>query len=209
MIATRIDLRACTLLSCDAQRLVRLNDISEETAKFFMKAPDNNLLQFVLSQKAILVEGDAEYILMDKFSEAVTGRTLEQNEIAVIAVDGKCFKRYLEIARRLSIKTAVITDNDHNYEANINQSYEEYISGHYPDIAVFADANNDRYTFEVCVYNDNKTLCDELFSARVRTLTEQEYMLNNKSESAYQLLLSDKAMVIPQYIQDAIRWIMS
>lgn len=202
-------MRACTLLCDDASKSVRLNDISEETAKFFMKAPDNNLLQFVLSQKAILVEGDAEYILMEKFSEAVTGRTLEQNGIAVIAVDGKCFKRYLEIARRLSIKTAVIADNDHNYEANINQSYEEYINGQYPNIAIFADADNNRYTFEVCIYKENKSLCDELFSPRVRTLSEQEYMQNNKSEAAYQLMLSGKAMVIPQYILYAIRWIMS
>ena len=209
MIATRIDLRACTLLCSDAHRSVRLNDISEETAKFFMKAPDSNLLQFVLSQKAILVEGDAEYILMDRFFEAMTGQTLEQNGIAVIAVDGKCFKRYLEIARRLSLKTAVITDNDHNYVANINHSYEEYIHGQYPNIAVFADAHNERYTFEVCVYNDNKTLCDEMFSPRVRTLTVQDYMLNNKSEAAYQLMLSDKAIIIPQYIQEAIEWIMS
>lgn len=209
MIATRINLRACTLFCNDANRSVRLNEISEETAKFFMKAPDNNLLQFVLSRKAILVEGDAEYILMDKFFEAVTGQTLEQNGVAVIAVDGKCFKRYLEIARRLSIKTAVITDNDHNYEDNIHQSYEEYINGRFSNIAIFADADNNRYTFEVCVYNDNKALCDELFSPRVRKLSEQEYMLNNKSEAAYQLLLSEKAMAIPQYIQDAIGWIMS
>ena len=146
---------------------------------------------------------------MDRFFEAMTGQTLEQNGIAVIAVDGKCFKRYLEIARRLSLKTAVITDNDHNYVANINHSYEEYIHGQYPNIAVFADAHNERYTFEVCVYNDNKTLCDEMFSPRVRTLTVQDYMLNNKSEAAYQLMLSDKAIIIPQYIQEAIEWIMS
>lgn len=209
MIATRIDLRACTLLCSDARRSVRLNDISEGTAKFFMKAPDNNLLQFVLSQKAILVEGDAEYILIDNFFEAMTGQTSEQNGIAVIAVDGKCFKRYLEIARRLSIQTAVITDNDHNYLANISLGYDEYINGQYPNIAIFADANNDRHTFEVCVYNDNQTICTELFSPRVRTLTVLDYMLNNKSEAAYQLLLSGKSIVIPQYIQDAIGWIMS
>lgn len=30
-----------------------------------MKAPDNNILEYVLSKKVILVEGDAEFILME------------------------------------------------------------------------------------------------------------------------------------------------
>ncbi|MCS5517283.1 hypothetical protein NWF32_27490 [Pseudomonas qingdaonensis] len=30
-----------------------------------MKAPDNNVLELALCKKAILVEGDAEFILMD------------------------------------------------------------------------------------------------------------------------------------------------
>ena len=31
----------------------------------FIKAPDNNILEFILSKKVILVEGDAEYILAE------------------------------------------------------------------------------------------------------------------------------------------------
>ncbi|WP_350636635.1 TOPRIM nucleotidyl transferase/hydrolase domain-containing protein, partial [Pseudoalteromonas sp. GW168-MNA-CIBAN-0100] len=58
----------------------------EDTAKFFMKAPDNNVLEFILSAKVILVEGDAEYILLDSFYSLVTDSSLEADDIHVISV---------------------------------------------------------------------------------------------------------------------------
>lgn len=209
MIATRLDLRKCTMLSGDAQQFVQLGNISEETAKFFMKAPDNNMLQFVLSKKAILVEGDAEYIMMDRFVRLITGHTIEQNGIAVIAVDGRCFKRYLEIAKILGVRTAVITDNDHNYQTNILQAYEEYVYGQYPNINIFSESNNDLYTYEASMYNVNKDVCDKLFSGALRSRTVLEYMLNNKSEVAYRLLITEEPIIVPQYIYNAIRWLIS
>ena len=59
-----------------------------------MKAPDNNMLQFVLSNKIILVEGDAEFILMEVLYKRTLTKELSASNIGVIAVDGKCFKRY-------------------------------------------------------------------------------------------------------------------
>lgn len=209
MIATRLDLRKCTMLSCESQQPVQLKDISEDTARFFMKAPDNNMLQFVLSKKAILVEGDAEYILMDKFVQLISGQLLEQNGIAVIAVDGRCFKRYLEIARILGIQTAVVTDNDGDYDTNIVQNYEGYISGQFANINIFAESNNNLYTFEACVYDTNKEVCDSLFSGALRSRTVLEYMKNNKSEVAYRLLSAEEPITVPQYIYNAIQWLIS
>ena len=209
MIATRLDLRKCTMLSYESQQPVQLKDISDDTAKFFMKAPDNNMLQFVLSKKAILVEGDAEYIMIDKFVRLISGQSLEQNGIAVIAVDGRCFKRYLEIAKILGIQTAVITDNDHNYQTNIIQTYDDYIYNQYPNISIFSESNNDLYTFEASMYNVNKAVCDRLFSGATRTRTVLEYMLANKSEVAYRLSIAEEQIIVPQYISNAIRWLMS
>lgn len=60
LISTRLDLRNCILMnSATPMRTTAMSFISEDTAKFFMKAPDNNMLQFVLAKKVILVEGDA------------------------------------------------------------------------------------------------------------------------------------------------------
>lgn len=172
-----------------------------------MKAPDNNLLQFILSNKVMLVEGDAEFILMEALYKNTQGKNLATSGIGVISVDGKCFKRYLEVAKILNIKTVVITDNDKDYENNISKNYEEYIEG-CPNIKIFSDSNNERNTFEVCIYKDNKDKLDELFEGRPRTKTIQEYMLDNKAEVAFEILckIADE-LIVPDYIKNAIEWI--
>lgn len=128
LISTRLNLRKCTIMNSKTTKYIQLKNISEDTAAFFMKAPDNNLLQYILSNKSILVEGYAEFMLMDKFCNQVIGKDLSSAGIDVIAVDGKCFKRYLEIAKVLKIKTAVITDNDKDYKKNIQESYTGFMN---------------------------------------------------------------------------------
>lgn len=208
LISTRLNLRNCILMnSATPNETMALDFIDENTASFFMKAPDNNMLQFVLSKKVILVEGDAEYILMDAFCHKVLQQSLSELGIDVISVDGKCFPRYLEIAKVLNIRVAVITDNDGNYAENITAAYNDYIN-RYDNIGVWADREDRRRTFEISVYEDNKEDCDALFLAHRRTLTVQEYMLSNKAEVAYKLLSQKSDTIIPpQYIKQALEWI--
>lgn len=206
LISTRLDLRKCILLNSSSNTYANLAELTSQTAKFFMKAPDNNMLQFVLSNKVILVEGDAEFILMEALYKKTTGKDLADSGIGVIAVDGKCFKRYLEIAKIISVKVAVVTDNDHNYEFNIVENYKNYVSN---NTKVFSDKNNNRNTFEVCLYNDNKEVLDNEFK-KIRTNTALNFMLANKAEAAFRILEHHASdIIVPQYIQDAIKWIES
>ncbi len=207
LISTRLDLRKAILLNSNSTEPVLLKSLPESTAKFFIKAPDNNILEFILSKKVILVEGDAEYILMDTFFQTTADdKKLEDYEVHVISVGGKRFKRYLDIARLLSIKTAVIIDNDKNYQHNCVDNYTEYSSA--PTVKIFSDDNNDRYTFEVALYQDNTAVCDALFQADRKTLSVDAYMLGNKTEAAFKLLDNKTAnLTVPKYIKEAIQWI--
>ena len=205
MISTRLDLRNTIMLNSNTENSINLNDIPESTAKYFIKSPDNTILEYILSKKVILVEGDAEFILFGEFFKNVVGQELKEHDIHVISVGGTSFKRYLDIGRILGIKTAVIRDNDKDYIKNCIELYSDYVEDY---IQVFSEKDNNNYTFEVNVYNSNQTVCDELFSAGRVSLTVLEYMLNNKAEVAFQLL--DKksgCLVSPNYIKDAIEWI--
>ncbi len=209
LISTRLDLRNCILMnSATPSNTIALDFVDESTASFFMKAPDNNMLQFVLAKKVMLVEGDAEFILMDTFCFNVLGHSLSELGIDVISVDGKSFKRYLEIAKVLKMYVAVVTDNDGNYAENITASYASYINSEFDNIKVWADPDDRRRTFEIAVYEDNTADCDDLFLTKRRTLSVQDYMLANKTEAAYELL-SNKSdtIVTPQYIREALIWI--
>lgn len=206
LICARLDLRKAVLLNSASAKPVALKDLPEDTAKFFIKAPDNNVLEFVLSQKVILVEGDAEFILFDALYKKQPGNsTLEKDGVHVISVGGTSFKRYLDLAKLLGIKTAVVRDNDGDYQRNCVDSYAGYANEH---MRVFSDKDSARRTFEVCFYQDNKAACDELFLPGRLKLSVQDYMLANKADAAFELLdKKEAAIVVPTYIQEAITWI--
>jgi predicted ATP-dependent endonuclease of OLD family len=204
LISSRLDLRKVIMLSSTSERCVKLLNLDDDTAKFFMKASDHNVLEFILSEKVVLVEGDAEYMLMSKIFEQTAQMKETECSVAIIAVGGLPFKRYLALARLLSIKTAVIRDNDKNYNKNCIENYNEYTSDL---IRVFFDSDNDRYTFEISIYSDNKEICENLFSLSRRSLSVQDYMLGNKTDAAFALLNSTAKLKIPEYIREAIEWI--
>ncbi|WP_426392268.1 ATP-dependent nuclease [Variovorax sp. R-27] len=207
LICTRLNLKKAIILSeNDASKYLPLKSLPDDTAMFFMKAPDNNVLELALCSKAILVEGDAEFILMEAlYKKHAEGGSLDGDGVHVISVDGTSFKRYFDLAKVLKIKVAAVRDNDGAYQEICVTNYADY---DLPTIKVFADPNDKRYTFEICMYEDNKAVCEEQFAAGRKTLTVQQYMLKNKTDAAFLLLeKNEDALVAPAYIQDAVTWI--
>lgn len=200
MISTRLELQNLLIMHIDnTGSPITLGGLSTDTAKYFMKAPVAGILEFVLSGKAILVEGPSEYMLFEKFYKAVAGNKPEVDGVQIIDVHGLSFKRYLEIAQLLGIKVAVITDNDKNAQKNC---VEKYSGLRATNIEFFYEAEETKYTFELVLYGDNEMLCDTLFGDDALN-----YMLTNKTESAYSLLGQDEAIAVPDYIRRAIEWI--
>jgi len=205
LICSRLDLRKAIMLNSSGDKLATLDQLSKDTASFFVKAPDNNILELILSEKVLLVEGDAEYILMESLYSSVTGEELDGADVHVISVGGTSFKRYLELAKLLNIKTAVIRDNDGNHQKNCIDNYKDYVSD---DRRVFFESDDTLKTFENCLYKTNVTVCDDQFTNSFITLTPQDYMLNNKAEAAFRLLVNKSAeLKAPEYIKKAIKWI--
>lgn len=205
LISSRLDLRKTILLNSNSQKPLLLKSLREDTAKFFIKAPDNNILEFILSSRVILVEGDAEYILIDTLYSKLTNSTLEADNVHVISVGGTSFKRYLDLANMLKIRTAVIRDNDKNAQAKCVDGYTEYVAD---NIKVFYEPDDNKSTFEICFYELNKEVCDSLFLEGRKTLTVLEYMLDNKADCAFTLLdKKSHLLVSPNYIKEAVAWI--
>ncbi|MBY6188458.1 AAA family ATPase [Marinobacter hydrocarbonoclasticus] len=212
LISTRLDLRKTLFMSSTSPDPLLLRDLPEDTAKFFTKAPDNNILEFVMSPKIILVEGDAEYMLIEQLYKNVTSSTPDKDDVHIISVGGTSFKRYLDISKLLNIRTAVIRDNDGDKQTNCIDAFTDYTGD---NMAVFCDDDDANWTFEICMLGVNTDICNELFSKKLRKkpnkdemTTIPEYMLNNKAEVAYELLdkKSDE-LVAPEYIARAFAWI--
>lgn len=195
-ITTRLGLRNAFFVN---DEVCSLSDLSNETSRFFQKVPGDNLLQFVLSKKVILVEGAAEYILIDKFARQVTNNSLSELGIWVIALNNLSFARYLELAKFIGLKVAVVRDND----GKVKEWYPDYKSD---NIKIFVESDTTKTTFEICLYSKNQESLDILFEDKKDV---QEYMLKNKAEAAFSILEADCDINVPEYIAEAIQWINS
>ena len=201
LISTRLELKNLLIMHVNnTDTPITLKDLSDNTAEYFMKAPPAGIIEFALAKKAVLVEGPSEYMLMEKFYEKCAGCAPESDDVHIIDVRGLSFKRYLDIAKLTGCKVGVITDNDGDYQKHCVDKYADYASD--PNIKIFYEANNAKRTFEIVFYEDNTALCDALFSN-----SAQEYMLNNKTEAAFELLSQENDFVAPDYIKRSIQWI--
>ncbi|WP_029050322.1 ATP-dependent endonuclease [Cupriavidus sp. amp6] len=204
-ISSRLNLRHAQLLGA-GNKASNLKALSPDTADFFIKAPDNNVLEYALSEKVILVEGDAEFILFESLYRTVSGGVSpEQDGVHIIAIGGTSFKRYLELGKLLGIKTAAIRDNDGNFQVNCVDNFSEHV---YDEGKVFSDADDKQSTFEISLYSCNTEACDAVFAAGRKKLTVLEYMLANKADAALALLRKKGGeLKVPNYIEKAIAWI--
>ena len=153
------------------------------------------------------------YLLLPKFYEKKTGRTVENDGISIISCNGISYKRYLEIAEETGKRIAVITDNDHE-QTKIDDANE--FNQHNEKQHVFMGATMEDWTWEACVYNCNKEKLDTMIQVQDgaeylfhRTNYGQVLgkMLNNKVDTAYQMLISEEDFVIPGYVEEAIEWL--
>ena len=212
LIASRLNLK--NVIWITKSYAMSLANVDVGVADFFVKADGNAFLQMLLAEKIIFVEGATEYLLMPYIYERITGRTLEKDKVSVISCNGISYKHYLKIAQGTEKKIVVITDNDKN-QKNIDRMIEENKSNQWYNIFMDTDVKN--WTWEVCLYNLNKSLLDE----KIKLQEGAEYlvhgqdcgskvlgkMLNNKVEMAYLLLKNKVEFEIPQYVKDAIEWL--
>lgn len=211
MIASRLNLN--NVLWITSNGVKSLSNVDAEVANFFVKADDNSFLQLLLSKKVFLVEGATEFLLLPHFYEQLMGHSIEEDNVSVISCNGISYERYLAIASATSKRIAVITDNDKKQE-----KIDKAIKFNKTNLLqhIFMGSTRDEWTWEICIYNINKDVLDEIITVQAGSeylFHEKDYgavpgkMLNNKVDTAYQMLTSGKTFVVPQYIKDAIEWI--
>jgi len=201
LISTRLELQNLLIMyEHSGNGPTSLHNLQEDTAKYFMKAPVASIVEFAVGNRSILVEGPSEYMLFERFYEIVTEHKPETDNVRIIDIHGLSFKRYLEVAKILNSRVAVVTDNDHDVQKKCIEKYRDYAG--YDNIKICYEADESKKTFEIVLYYDNEELCTQLFGNDALN-----FMLGNKTEAAYILLTQAESICVPQYIQEAITWI--
>ena len=189
----------------------KLSDLSPETYNFFKKLPGYATLRLILCEKAILVEGDSDELIVQKaFMAKNEGKLPIQRGVDVISVK-LTFLRFLEIAEKVSKKVAVVTDNDGNYKNNIKKKYREYKKSE--NIKIFADKRKKLNTLEPQFLDANKEQWEVLLTAlkidAEKYDTEKKvlkYMKSNKTKWALNVFETEEDVKFPKYIKKVVKW---
>jgi putative ATP-dependent endonuclease of OLD family len=215
-VANKLNLSNLILLrNC---RTIKLADLSTETQRFFEKLPGYDTLRLLLCDKAILVEGASdELVLQRAYMDESDGRMPIEDRIDIISV-GTSFLRFLEISEKLQIPTVIVTDNDGNIQA-LEKKYVEYLSGSkYPWIYISYD-KCDHTEGTLVNYNYN-TLENLILTSNnlhlLNSILEKNYasedklrlhMRSKKADTALAIFSAEQRITIPDYIKGAISFV--
>lgn len=215
-VANKLGLENLILLNnC---KTIRLNDLSDETQRFFEKLSGYDTLRLILCDHAILVEGDSDELIVQKaFMINNNGCLPIEKGVDVISV-GTSFLRFLEIAEKIEKKTTVVTDNDGDVDA-LKSKYEEYLGDNAKSfIQINFDSVVDSGNLEI---GDKKlnynTLEPKLLKANDlsklntvfgKSFSDEDdmhrYMKSHKTECALKIFDTAEEVKFPEYILNAI-----
>lgn len=185
-----------------------LRDLKEETYNYFKKLPGYDTLRLLLADKAILVEGPSDELIVQKAYIQKYNKLPIEDGVDVITVRGLSFKRFLEIADLLKKEVSVVTDNDGDVNKNIIDKYGDYYLNH-PTINICYSEDTKYPTLEPQLVSVNElSVLNQIFEKDFKTKEEMiKYMTSsgNKTECAMRIFDSNQEIVIPEYINEAIK----
>ena len=184
--------------------VVRTSELPTDTLRYFKKLSGYDTLRLVLAKAAILVEGPSDELIVQRAYRDKYGKLPIENGIDVINVRGLSAKRFLDLAVPLGRRVAVVNDNDGDFEHNVTERYESYIS--HPFITVHASSDNALKTLEpqIVASAGLGTINTVLGKSFASDDEASEYLVRNKTDAALALFETDQAITWPQYVQDAI-----
>lgn len=213
-VANKLGLENLTLLSNGKSVLFKTYT---EQSSFFRKVAGYDTLRFILCDKAILVEGASDELIVKRaYMDTHNGHEPIQDGIDVISV-GLSFLRFLQIAKDLKIKVSVVTDNDGDVAA-IKNKYLDYLGKDDAEIKICFDSTVDDLSIEdlnsntlepklVKANKNNIGLFNNIFGTKFNDILGLlKYMHNNKTECALRIFESDKNIVFPKYITDSFQY---
>ena len=193
-----------------------LKHLPEATYSFFRKLPGFETLRLALVDKAVLVEGPSDELIIQRAYQDKYGRSPLADGIDVISA-GLAFERFLSIAQLIGKKVAIVTDNDGNPE-KVAKKFEPYLP--LENIQAFFDSKahdepHDDYptlrldTLEATLVRSagREALCSLLGRKDESDHSLIHYMETNKTDTALSIFDSDTSIAFPDYITGAIEWI--
>lgn len=218
-VANKLGLGSIILLH--NQKTTKFNELSAETKSFFEKLSGYDTLRLLLCEKAILVEGDSDELIIQKaYMTQNAGHLPIEDGVDVISV-GTSFLRFLEIAKKINKPVVVVTDNDGDVQA-LKEKYSDYLAEN------ATTKNSIKICFDKTVDTGDLKIGDKPFnyntlepkmlkansldklntilSVDFKTIDELlKHMKDHKTDCALKIFDTNQKISFPKYILDAIK----
>ncbi|EOX8276005.1 TPA: ATP-dependent endonuclease [Streptococcus pyogenes] len=188
----------------------KITNLSSDTEKYFKAVSGYDTLRVLLCDKAILVEGPSDELIIQRAYKDIYGKLPIFNGIDIISV-GTSFLRFLELGDKLDLNLYVVTDNDGDVEALMRKykdyEYNEKIKIYYDEKTYSGDMDKFNYnTLEPCILraNDLKTLNSIFNTNKTDSDSILKYMEKNKTNCAVSIFESESKIQYPEYINRVI-----
>ena len=214
-VANKLGLSNLILLN--DRNTLRLSALGVDTQAFFKKIAGYDTLRLILCKKAILVEGDSDELVVQKAYLKKHQKLPIFDGVDIISV-GTSFLRFLEIAKPLKKRVAVVTDNDGDVEA-VTKKYKDYLEPKVEGIDICFDTEVDRGELVIndSKYNyntlepkllkiNNLKLLNDIFKTKYESEDElRKFMKSNKTECALALFDTSVDFKFPNYVENSIK----
>jgi putative ATP-dependent endonuclease of OLD family len=150
------------------------------------------------------VEGPSDELIVQRAYLDAHGKLPIMDGVDVIDVGGLSAKRFLDIAKLLKKRSAVVTDNDGVATAIIEARFADYAADKF--ITIHVGKNGSGNTLEPQLLSAN-TLSDINAVVKKSFVDEDKlltYMASNKTSVALAIFESASNITMPEYIVDAI-----
>ncbi len=181
-------------------------DLSKETIDYFKKQSGYDTLRLVLARKLVIVEGPSDEMLFNRAYYDISGKYPCDDEIDVIT-QGTRNRRALELCHFLNRSVAVLRDVDKQNPEYWKEKAKDYLKKGIREM--FVGKKEFGHTLEPQIIFSNKDNEKDLREIVNCPEDEElgEYMISNKTESAWLIADSSKSIKFPQYFIDAISFI--
>ena len=192
-----------SLLLFGRDHSMTLRNLDKDTQDYFLKLPGHDTLRLILSERAILVEGPSDELIVQRAFKRKHGKMPLEMGVDVITVGSLAFKRFLAIAILLNRHVDVVTDNDGDIDA-LKAKYADYLSKE--RIKIHYDGDVAFRTLEPQLLKANgRAVVNKILSKSYATDEDLlKYMKDHKTEVALRFFETNEAWTVPPYIEAAV-----
>ncbi len=185
---------------------MRLPDLAPDTVAYFKKLPGYDTLRMVIADKIVLVEGPSDEIVFERvFADLFDGKRPLEHGIDVLSLRGLSFKRCLALCSALDKTVAVIRDNDGVEPAEHRVPLEPWLLKGRRELFIGSPGAGE--TLEPQFVHAN----GEAETRQILGVTEaadlSTWMKREKTEGALRIAQYEGAVVPPDYLAEAARFI--